>query len=165
MPPLGTAVPDLEAEELITAWIREEVHPYATYEEWRGAKFGNTTSPQGQSDQNPEGDGLDNFGEWVFGTDPESVDDFRATPQLLVVSPQSGVFRFTHRRLRMHATAGIDYEYRTSGNLIDWAEASVIEESVAVSGTDPAYEIVTVSLAPGSTAGEPRLFVKVRVTP
>lgn len=165
MPPLGTAMPDLEAEELITAWIREEVHPYATYEEWRGAKFGNTTSPQGQADQNPEGDGLDNFGEWVFGTDPESVDDFRATPQLLVVSPQSGVFRFTHRRLRMHATAGIDYEYRTSGNLIDWAEASVIEESVAVSATDPAYEIVTVSLAPGSTAGLPRLFVKVQVTP
>jgi glucose/arabinose dehydrogenase len=165
MPPLGTAVPDLEAEELITAWIREEVHPYATYEEWRGAKFGNTTSPQGQADQNPEGDGLDNFGEWVFGTDPAAIDDFRATPQLLVVAPQSGVFRFTHRRLRMHATAGIDYEYRTSGNLIDWDLASVVEESVAVSATDPAYEIVTVSLAPGSTAGQPRLFVKVQVTP
>ena len=165
MPPLGTAVADLEAEELVTAWIREEVHPYATYEEWRTAKFGNATSPQGQQGQNPEGDGLDNFGEWVFGTDPARMDDFRATPQLLMVAPESGVFRFTHRRLRMHATAGLDYVYRSSGNLMDWAVASVIEESVAVSGTDPAYEVVTVSLAPGSTTGVPRLFVKVEVNP
>jgi mono/diheme cytochrome c family protein len=165
MPPLGTVVPDLEAEELVTAWIREEVHPYASYEEWRTAKFGNATSPQGQPGQNPEGDGLDNFGEWVFGTDPVRMDDFRATPQLLVVAPESGVFRFTHRRLRMHATAGLDYVYRTSDDLIDWAAASGVEESVAVSGTDPAYEIVTVSFAPGSTVGNPRLFVKVEVNP
>jgi hypothetical protein len=158
-------MPDLEAEELVTAWIREEVHPYASYEEWRTAKFGNATSPQGQPGQNPEGDGLDNFGEWVFGTDPVRMDDFRATPQLLVVAPESGVFRFTHRRLRMHATAGLDYVYRTSDDLIDWAAASGVEESVAVSGTDPAYEIVTVSFAPGSTVGNPRLFVKVEVNP
>lgn len=165
MPPLATAVRDLEAEELVAAWIQQEVHPYATYEEWRTAKFGNTTSPQGQPGGNPEGDGLDNFGEWVFGTDPAAIDDFRATPQLLVVTPESGVFRFTHRRLRMHAAAEIDYVYRTSANLVDWTTTAVVEESVAVSGSDSAYEIVTVSLAPGTTAGEPRLFVKVEVTP
>jgi hypothetical protein len=65
----------------------------------------------------------------------------------------------------MHATAGIDYTYRTSDDLIDWTTVSVTEESVAVSGTDPAYEIVTVSLALGSTAAVPLLFVKVEVTP
>lgn len=165
MPPLATTVPDLEAEELIAAWIREEVHPYATYDEWRTANFGNNTSLQGEPGGNPEGDGLDNFGEWVFGTDPSEIDDFRATPQLLVVAPESGVFRFTHRRLRMHAAAEIDYVYRTSDNLVDWTTTPVIEESVAVSESDPAYETVTVSLAPGATAGEPRLFVKVEVNP
>lgn len=165
MPPLATAVPDLEAEELVAAWIQQEVHPYATYEEWRTTWFGNATSPEGQSGENPEGDGLDNFGEWVFGTDPAVIDDFRATPRLLMVAPESGVFRFTHRRLRMHATAGIHYEYRTSTDLIGWTPVAVTEESVAVSGTDPAYEIVTVSLAPGATTGVPLLFVKVEATP
>jgi hypothetical protein len=93
------------------------------------------------------------------------IDDFRATPRLLMVAPESGVFRFTHRRLRMHAVAGIHYEYRTSTDLIVWTAVAVTEESVAVSGTDPAYEIVTVSLAPGATAGVPLLFVKVEATP
>ncbi len=165
MPPLATAVPDREAEELVAAWIRQEVHPYATYDEWRSAKFGNNTSPQGVQGANPEGDGLDNFGEWVFGTDPAAIDDFRATPQLLVVAPQSGVFRFTHRRLRMHATAGIQYRYRISDDLIGWTDVTVAEESVAVSGTDPAYEVVTVSLPPGAATGASRLFVKVEVDP
>jgi glucose/arabinose dehydrogenase len=164
MPPLASTVPDLEAAELVAAWISQEVHPYATYAEWREAIFGNVTSPEGESDANPEGDRLDNFGEWVFGTDPSLVDDSRGTPALLQIQPSEGEFRFSHRRLRMHATARIHYEYRMSGNMVDWSPVSVTEES-SVPDVDPAYETVTLSIDPAALNGRSKLFLQLRVMP
>jgi hypothetical protein len=164
MPPLATALPDLEAAELVATWISQEVHPYATYAEWREASFGNVTSPEGESSADPEGDRLDNFGEWVFGTDPAMVDDARATPALLQVQPSGGVLRFRHRRLRMHGTAGIHYEYRKSDNLVAWSPVSVTEES-SVPDADPAYETVTLSVNPSAVNGSSKLFLQLRVQP
>ncbi|WP_035604220.1 PQQ-dependent sugar dehydrogenase [Haloferula sp. BvORR071] len=165
MPPIATAVPDLEAAELIANWINQEVHPYSTYEEWRTAKFGNNSSLQGQSGANPDSDGLDNFGEWAFGTDPALVDDKRSTPTLLLAQPATGSFRFSHRRLRMHTAAGLHYEYRVSDDLSHWSPAFVIEESTIPSTTDSAYETVTLSLAPGATTARRSLFLQVRIAP
>ncbi|MCW1924394.1 PQQ-dependent sugar dehydrogenase [Luteolibacter arcticus] len=165
MPPLASIQPDLEAAELVAAWITQEVHPYATYEEWRSVEFGNDSSPEGELAANPDEDGLDNFGEWAFGTNPALTDDFRATPSLLLVQPAAGEFRFNHRRLRMHATAGLHYEYRSSENLIDWSPISVTEESTSVSEDDPAYETVTLSIVPGAVTGSSKLFLQVRIQP
>jgi hypothetical protein len=164
MPPLATTVPDLEAAELIAKWISEEVHPYATYAEWRDAEFGNVTNPEGESGANPDGDGIDNFGEWAFGTSPVLVDDSRANPVFLQVKPTEGAFRFSHRRLRMHGTAGLHYEYRSSANLVDWSPVPVTEES-SVPDADPAYEIVTVSINPSALSGSSKLFLQLRVQP
>lgn len=165
MPPLATGVPDLEAAELIAAWIKEEVHPYASYEEWRDAKFGGTGSPAGNPSANPDGDRLDNFGEWAFGINPEVADDPRSTPIILQAAPASGEFRFSHRRLRMHAAGGVHYEYRVSGDLMDWASASVTEDASAADESDAAYETVTLSIDPGHLAGQSRIFLKIEVSP
>jgi glucose/arabinose dehydrogenase len=165
MPPLATAVADLEAARLIADWISQEVHPFGTYQEWRLAKFGNDTSPEGDATANPDGDKLDNFGEWAFGTNPLLADDSLAATSLLLARPASGEFRFTHRRLRAHAFAGIAYTYRISGDLTDWSNATVIEETVTPSPSDPAYETVTLSLAPGHLLGNTRLFLQVLATP
>lgn len=165
MPPLATTVPDLEAAELIAAWIKEEVHPYASYEEWRSAKFGNLTSPQGLPAANPDGDRLDNFGEWAFGIDPATADDHRSTPLVLQARPLTGEFRFSHRRLRMHAAGGLHYEYRISGDLTEWSTAAVVESSATVDPADEAYETVNLSIDPGDLAGLSRLFLKIEVSP
>jgi glucose/arabinose dehydrogenase len=164
MPPLATGVPDLEAAQLVADWINRELHPFGTYQEWRSARFGNEASPEGEPSANPDGDKLDNFGEWAFGTDPQLSDDGRAATSLLLARPATGEFRFTHRRLRAHATAGIDYVYRTSDNLTDWSTVPAIEEAVASSLTDPAYETVTLSLAPEHLSST-RLFLQVQATP
>jgi len=164
MPPLATIVPDLEAAELVAAWISQEVHPYATYAEWRDAEFGNVTTPEGAPVANPDGDGIDNFGEWAFGTNPALSDDSRATPVLLQVRLPAGEFRFSHRRLRMHGTAGLHYEYRSSDNLVDWSPVSVTEES-SVPDVDPAYETVTLSINSGALSGSSKLFLQLRVQP
>jgi glucose/arabinose dehydrogenase len=165
MPPLATAVPDLEAAQLIAAWIGQEVHPFRTYQEWRIARFGNDTSPEGEATENPDGDKLDNFGEWAFGTDPALADDARAATALLLARPATGEFRFTHRRLRAHALADIHYTYRTSDDLTEWSDAPAIEESVEPSLTDSAYETVTLSLPPAALTATTRLFLQVQATP
>ena len=165
MPPLATAEPDLEAAELIATWIKQELFPYASYEEWRSAKFGGLTSPEGAPAANPDGDRMDNFGEWAFGINPAVADDARSTPVILRARPGSGEFSFSHRRLRMHAAGGVHYEYRISENLTEWTTATVTEESATASGTDAAYETVTLSIDPGHLAGRSRLFLKVEVSP
>ena len=165
MPPLATAEPDLEAAELIAAWIKQEVHPYASYGEWRESRFGGLTSPEGEPSANSDGDRLDNFGEWAFGIDPALADDHLSTPALLQALPGSGQFRFSHRRLRMHAAGGLRYEYRISENLADWFPATVHEETVAPGGAGDAYETVTLSIDPGSLAGRSQLFLKVEASP
>ncbi len=161
MPPLATSVPDLEAAQLVADWISQEVYPYASYEEWRSAMFGAEGSPESLAAADPDGDRLDNFGEWAFGTDPEMKDGKRATPVLVQVKPVDGVFRFSHRRLRMHGAGGVYYEYRISSNLTQWAPVAVTEESAVVDPADAAYETVTVKVDPGALAGSRELFVRV----
>jgi hypothetical protein len=108
---------------------------------------------------------MDNFGEWAFGINPAVADDARSTPVILRARPGSGDFSFSHRRLRMHAAGGVHYEYRISENLTEWTTATVTEESATASGTDAAYETVTLSIDPGHLAGRSRLFLKVEVSP
>lgn len=164
MPPLATNLPDLEAAELVANWISQELHPFGTYQAWRIAHFGNDTSPDGLSTANPDSDKLDNFGEWAFGTDPQLADDARAASSLLLARPSTGEFRFTHRRLRAHALAGIHYTYRTSDDLAEWAEVPALEETVTLS-PDPAYETVTLSLDPALLGAGTRLFLTVHASP
>ena len=165
MPPLATHTVDLEGAQLIADWIKQEVHPFGTYSEWRVARFGDATSPSGEPVENPDGDKLDNFGEWAFGTNPLLADDSLAATSLLQARPESGIFRFSHRRLRAHAFAAIGYDYRISDNLTDWTSATVVEESTAPLPTEPGYETVTFSLAPEQLEDYMRLFLQVMATP
>ena len=165
MPPLATTIPDLEAAELLAAWISQEVHPYATYEEWRGAKFGDTVSPEGLSSANPDGDGLDNFGEWAFGTNPWGSDDIVATPSLLQVDPAAEIFRFSHRRLRMHSVGEVSYAYQISEDLTEWFPVIPGENSAATPADSAAYENTILTLPPESLPGRRRLFLKVVALP
>nr|WP_226895580.1 PQQ-dependent sugar dehydrogenase [Luteolibacter marinus] len=159
MPPLATTVPDLEGAELIADWITQEVFPYANYDEWRDAKLGAAEPGDTGLTGNPDGDRLDNLGEWAFGTEPTLSDDHLATPVLLNSEPGSGTFRFTHRRLRMHAVAGLHYKYLVSDDLGEWQESGATEESQAIS--EAGYETVTLVLEPAAVTGRMRLFLKV----
>ncbi|NNM27957.1 MAG: hypothetical protein HKO57_00425 [Akkermansiaceae bacterium] len=75
MPPLATNEVDLEGVQLLADWIGQEVQPYATYQEWRIAHFGNDTSPEGAPGANPDADGGDNMYEWLTNTDPNDGAD------------------------------------------------------------------------------------------
>ena len=53
MPPLATNEPDEVNIQLLTDWITREATSEITYKDWRIARFGNDTSPNGEPDADP----------------------------------------------------------------------------------------------------------------
>jgi hypothetical protein len=159
MPPLATSVIDLEGAQLIADWITQEVEPHLSYNEWRAAKFG--TSPDGDPAANPDGDRLDNTGEWTFGTGPLQPGDTEKVTSLLAIQPSAGIFRFSHPRLKGFRTAGIAYRYEIGDDLVAWTEVVPIEESAAEIPGNPDYQSVTLRLPESALTGKNRLFLKV----
>ena len=79
MPPLATNESDQAAIQLITDWLENEASIEVTYQTWRIARFGNTTSPQGNPTADPDGDGFTNQAEYLSKTDPTNGLDFLVT--------------------------------------------------------------------------------------
>jgi arylsulfatase A-like enzyme len=113
----------------------------------------------------PDGDGLDNFSEWAFGTDPARSDSEVAATALVLAQPSAGTFRFAHRRLAGFAAAGLDYRYQVSSDLTDWKDVIPVEESAAPLPATPGYEAATLALPSGELSGQARLFMKINVAP
>ncbi|MES2437535.1 MAG: arylsulfatase [Verrucomicrobiota bacterium] len=114
---------------------------------------------------NPDGDRLDNFGEWAFGTDPTRADDEVAATSLVLVQPASGVFRFAFRRLIQHEASGDRYGCRISSDLVSWDEVSPTAESSSPLPASPGYEAVTMELPQEEWVGRERLFLQIMARP
>ena len=76
MPPLAANELDLEAAQLVSDWIASEVQTHTTYQQWRIARFGNGTSPEGAPGADPDGDTRDNHDEWLANTDPNNPSSY-----------------------------------------------------------------------------------------
>ena len=109
----------------------------------------------------PDGDGIDNFGEWAFGTNPAKADSEVSATALVLVQPETGDFRFAHRRL----VGFSGYQYQASDNLSSWEPVTVTEESASPLPSSPGYEVVTLSLSPSNLVNRDRLFLKIVAQP
>jgi hypothetical protein len=110
---------------------------------------------------NPDGDRLDNFGEWAFGSDPFRSDDVVSATTLVLVEPSTTTFRFAHRRRTAPAAYGLSYSYRISGDLSHWDTVTPVEESATPLPSSPGYEAVTLRLPAASVNGRSRLFLQI----
>ena len=80
MPPLGSSELDATGIALLTEWIGA-LPAQQTYAQWRQTNFGNTTSPDGESTADADGDGNTNASEFLAATNPlQSSSAFRITP-------------------------------------------------------------------------------------
>lgn len=113
----------------------------------------------------PDGDGLDNFSEWAFGTEPDRPDAFVAATSLVLIQPSSSTLHFAHRRLSGFAATGLRYRYMASTDLNSWHEATATEESASPLAGSPGYESATLTLSPAELAGQDRLFLKIEALP
>jgi len=121
---------------------------------------GNATAP----DADPDGDGVNNFGEWAFGGDPTAADPSIAMLKDAVLTPARD-FQFEFQRLINAAGYGLQYRYFVSSNLVAWTETTPTQVGAATNEDQPGYEIVTLQLPAVTIAGQSKLFLRVLAEP
>ena len=70
MPPLGRSLVDTQAVALVSRWITDGLAGYQTFPEWQRVHFGSTNSAESAAGADPDGDGSENYLEFLVHTDP-----------------------------------------------------------------------------------------------
>jgi uncharacterized repeat protein (TIGR03806 family) len=124
MPPLATSELDLQGIELLTAWIDEARE---LYDGWRDGYFA-ANDPNGARTADPDGDGVNNYDEYLLGSSPVSG----ANPwQAGTAGGKLTFLRKSHRY----------YAIETSDSLGNWQPWSIPEIDRAYQATDTLTEI------------------------
>lgn len=76
MPPLGSTVVDEQAIALFRRWITNDLPSYQTFAEWQVARFGSSSAPEAQALVDADGDGANNFTEYLTRTSPTNAAEF-----------------------------------------------------------------------------------------
>lgn len=73
MPPLGSSQADEASLALVAEWINSALPARLTYEEWRTLHFGEPPSAEGEAGFDPDGDGIVNSDEFLWGSSPHDA--------------------------------------------------------------------------------------------
>jgi uncharacterized repeat protein (TIGR03806 family) len=92
MPPLGPSSIDSKFEALLSQWILQDAPKAKSFPDWQTANFGSTTASGAGPNDDPDHDGLPNYGEYLLGTNPKDANShWRAT---LAAGATAGVLSF-----------------------------------------------------------------------
>lgn len=119
----------------------------------------------------PDAGGLTNLQKYAFGINADrplsgtvSTDggkvNAHGTPFIRILPPANGGFQGLFARRRDHAEAKLRYKPQFSANLIDWVDATNVQNSI---GIDLEMELIAVS-APSLINGKPARFFRVGVS-
>jgi uncharacterized repeat protein (TIGR03806 family) len=73
MPPLATSVINTQAVQLLGDWITNGLAGYQSYADWQLYYFGSTNNPDAQQLVDPDGDGAENYLEYLTTTVPTNT--------------------------------------------------------------------------------------------
>ncbi|MBI4658329.1 MAG: hypothetical protein HY735_05705 [Verrucomicrobia bacterium] len=130
-------------------------------DEWEQRHFRHT---QANAAEDSDGDGRDNFTEFAFGSDPQSVLVIPSVRTSLISVGNQPFFSVTFRR---HAGSFLDYVVETSSDLQHWTASA---SEVAAKGPPrnlydgTGTSEATYNLVKG-VSDQPHKFVRVRVVP
>jgi hypothetical protein len=110
MPPLATHQLDLGASNLLTAWITIGL-TNQTFADWQVAHFGSTNSPNAAPNADPDGDRINNFLEYLTGTDPQNPN----SAWKMTITSSAGQINLSYPRV---PNLGVVID--TSSNLVTW---------------------------------------------
>lgn len=114
MPPLASSELDPADIALVTQWVQSFDTNRLAFSDWQVANFGTTNSPPAGQNDDPDGDGRNNYLEYLYGTSPVVTDTNFQNP-VLTLSP-SGVATVSYL-LSPNATAQV----QTATNLFNWS--------------------------------------------
>ena len=114
-------------------------------------------------DADPDGDGDDNFLEWLKAGNPDGSDT--GTKLLSVTPSPDGSFRFSYAHVNDADAAGLTYTFRysadLSGDISSWPEFT--PEPVSSQALGDRHELRLASLPAVLAGSNPRLFIVVEV--
>lgn len=111
MPQIGSNELDQPAIAMLTEWINQSLPNRQSYDEWRLARFGSTSSANGEPTADPDLDRADNRTEFLTGTDPNNRSSFLTTS--ITTGPTSVT-------LGINLPANRWFQVESSTNLFDW---------------------------------------------
>jgi uncharacterized repeat protein (TIGR03806 family) len=111
MPPLGSTELDQKNIALLSEWINGPLASRRDYDAWRLEEFLSSVSPQGAPGFDADGDGMNNYAEYLTDTDPNSGSSFLQANHSLVNGVWSMQFPTTPNRFM---------QVETSQNLTNW---------------------------------------------
>ncbi|MGC4014271.1 MAG: PQQ-dependent sugar dehydrogenase [Luteolibacter sp.] len=129
MPPLASNVLDQDAINLVTEWIQSELPSRSLYDTWRSQYF-SPGNPLGAKDQDPDGDGLTNYQEYLLGSSPlASNGNWQATLDI-----HAGSLKFLRKAYRT-------YRIESSDDLLNWNTWDVPQNNTLYKTSDTMEEI------------------------
>jgi hypothetical protein len=130
MPPLGSTEVDPVDIQLITDWINSELATRPIYDTWRSNHFA-ALDPAGDRTADPDGDGIDNYREYLLGSPPLTGSS----------AWQAQVRNGTSPKLRFLKKAHRFYSIQTSETLGAWAAWTPAEMPTGYSAQDEWIEL------------------------
>ena len=124
------------------------------FEEWLGGFFA-PGAPEAEVTADPDGDGRGNLLEYAFGGDPLAPD---TAPAGTATLEPGGSVRFVYERRANRED--LRFRPQVSGDLVEWLEPTVLDESVVPNGGE--METVTLDLDPPFDASE-KAFLRIEV--
>jgi len=70
MPPIASTVLDQTAIDLLSSWITNDLPQYESYDAWTALFFGSLGLPSSARQADPDGDGLNNYTEYLVAANP-----------------------------------------------------------------------------------------------
>lgn len=145
MPPIATNETNPDAVTLLASWVQGDMQTFQSFTQWRQANFGSTSSPAGDPNADPDGDGRSNRFEYLTGTNPNSA----ASAWSISVGIDHGQASISFPRI-----AGRRFLIHTSGDLQNWAIWNAAGNTGAYS---PAGGFIDTIIGP-RTPGVPQFF-------
>lgn len=112
MPPLATAVIDESATNLLFTWISTELTNRQTFAQWQLANFGSTNSPNALATSDPDGDGANNYYEYVTQTPPTNA---APAPWTIAIDQAAGTVTVSFKRI-----ANLGFLVEASPDFANW---------------------------------------------
>jgi glucose/arabinose dehydrogenase len=128
MPPLATSVIDVVATNLLHLWISTELTNRQTFAQWQLAIFGSTNSANALAAADPDGDGANNYYEYLTQTSPTNA---VPAPWTISIDEAAGTVGVSFERI-----ANLGFLVETSPDFANWSLWNVPDNTLWFSASN-----------------------------
>jgi glucose/arabinose dehydrogenase len=128
MPPLATAVIDEAATNLLHLWISTELTNRQTFAQWQLAIFGSTNAVNALATADPDGDGANNYYEYLTQTSPTNT---VPAPWTIAIDEAVGMVGVSFERV-----ANLGFLVETSPDFANWSLWNVPDNTLWFSASN-----------------------------